>query len=60
MQVVFFKEMPMRTTRRLKITDSRREVEPFCCLAIVQPEYGGGGGGGVSSCFSVATILWKK
>ena len=68
MQVVSFKKMRMRTTRRLDITNSRRESgTTFCCLEIVEPEYGG------NSCFSVATnhnknnynyqffcILWKK
>ena len=32
----------MRTTRRLEIPDSRRGSGTiFCCLAIVEPEYGG-------------------
>ena len=38
MQVVSFKKMRIRTTRRLEITNSRSH---FCCLAMVEPEYGG-------------------
>ena len=42
MQVVSFKKMRMWTTRRLDITNSRRESgTTFCCLAIAEPEYGG-------------------
>ena len=42
MEVVSFKKMRMRTTRRLDITNSRRASgTTFCCLAIVEPEYGG-------------------
>ena len=55
MQVVSFKKMRMRTTRRLEIIDSRREVEPlFVAWKLLNLSTG------VSSCYSVATILWKK
>ena len=33
--------MCMRTTRRLEITDSKENGTTFCCLEIVEPEYGG-------------------
>ena len=41
MQVVSFKKVRMRATRRLDITNSRRDNgTTFCCLAIVEPECG--------------------
>ena len=53
MQVVSFNKMRMRRTRRLEITDSRREVEPlFVAWELLNLSTG------VSSCFSVATILF--